>query len=69
MLRRYRDGLIHRRPLDVVDDECIDGAFRGLQLEAELFLESAEDRWARGVGRIGAGVVGGPREVDVVSAS
>ena len=36
--------LIRHRTLDVIDDEEIDDAFRGLELESELILERGENR-------------------------
>src|SRR5579872_1403084 len=37
-------ALVQRRPLDVVDDQEVAHCLRGLQLEAKLFLNGAEDR-------------------------
>ena len=34
--------LIRRRPLDVIDDEDVDGGFDGVELQPELLLDGGE---------------------------
>ena len=47
--------------VDLVDDECFDRAFGGLEFEAELFLKNNEERWVGGVGSF----IGSPFDVEV----
>jgi hypothetical protein len=52
-------ALVFGGHLDVVDDEGFDGAFCGLEFEAELLLEGGEEDW----GFVGLGFVRGFRGV------
>src|SRR5581483_8477116 len=60
-----REGLVCCGHFYVVDDENVDRAFGGFELEAELLLEGGEE-----IGRVvvvrGRSVVGSPLEIDVV---
>ena len=38
-------GLVRRGLVDVVDDENLDGAFAGVEMKSELFLQSGEEWW------------------------
>src|ERR1035441_456733 len=57
-------GLVLRGHLDVVDDEGVDGAFGGLELEAELVLDGGKDGNDIGATLLGGDIVG-PFEGDV----
>src|ERR1035441_4126525 len=57
-------GLVFGGHCDVVDDEGVDGAFGGLELEAELVFNRSEDGDDVGASLLGGDVVG-PFEGDV----
>jgi hypothetical protein len=50
MSRRERGRLVRGWMGDLVDDESFDGAFGGLEFEAELLPEDGEERGIGGVG-------------------
>src|ERR1039458_1614643 len=63
LCRPFRAGLVCGGHFDVVDDEGVDGAFGGLELEAELVFNRSEDGDDVGASLLGGDVVG-PFESD-----
>src|ERR1039458_4683474 len=67
---RYRGGvgrLIRRGPLDVIDDEDVNGGFHGFELQAELLLDGGKEAGRR-VGIGGIGLVIGVAQLEVIAA-